>query len=46
MYKYPDLFNYEQMKVKLDNGRQSIAEFIRADPEDVVLVQNTSTGKF
>lgn len=44
IYKYPDLFHYEQVKVKLDNGRQSIAEFIHADPEDVVLVQNTSTG--
>lgn len=41
--KYPDLFQYEQ-KVKQENGRKSIAEFIHADPEDVVLVQNTSTG--
>lgn len=40
----PDLWFRLNKNIKLKQARECIAEFINADPEDVVFVQNATTG--
>jgi selenocysteine lyase/cysteine desulfurase len=44
MNAFPDLWYRQNLKVKKDEARKCISEFINADPEDVVFVENATTG--
>ena len=43
---FPDLWMRKTRRIKMDEGLRCIAEFVNADPEDVVFVQNATTGIF
>lgn len=44
MDKNPDLWFRKTNAVKINEARHCIAEFIHSDPDDVVFVQNITTG--
>ena len=44
MNAFPDLWYRQNLKVKKDEARKCISEFINADPEDVVFVENATTA--
>ncbi|XP_076091282.1 uncharacterized protein LOC143063175 isoform X2 [Mytilus galloprovincialis] len=40
----PDLWFRRNRRIKQDEARHCIAEFVQADPDDLVFVQNTTSG--
>ena len=43
---FPDLWFRRNRKIKQDKARECIAEFVNADVDDIVFVQNATTGNF
>lgn len=42
----PDLWFRRNRRIKQDEARHCIAEFVQADPDDLVFVQNTTSGSY